>query len=109
MNQKRYKLDEDNWGEGIYFLAPSLRTAITVIHQLPPTEATLWLRILGRGKVQARAIDELESLPEDHPFRVNALELLLNLRTSLTNDQELEQEDRELIMRLSPLYTSRLQ
>ncbi|MFM6437315.1 MAG: flagellar assembly protein H, partial [Microcystis panniformis] len=42
-------------------------------------------------------------------FRVNALELLLNLRTSLTNDQELEQEDRELIMRLSPLYTSRLQ
>ncbi|EPF21240.1 RpnC/YadD family protein [Microcystis aeruginosa] len=103
------KLDEENWGEGIYFLAPSLRTAITVIHQLPPTEATLWLRILGRGKVQARAIDELESLPEDHPFRVNALELLLNLRTSLTNDQELEQEDRELIMRLSPLYTSRLQ
>ncbi|TRU82626.1 MAG: flagellar assembly protein H, partial [Microcystis novacekii Mn_MB_F_20050700_S1] len=103
------KLDGENWGEGIYFLAPSLRTAITVIHQLPPTEATLWLRILGRGKVQARAIDELESLPEDHPFRVNALELLLNLRTSLTNDQELEQEDRELIMRLSPLYTSRLQ
>ncbi|MCZ8065145.1 MAG: flagellar assembly protein H [Microcystis sp. LE17-20D] len=103
------KLDEENWGEGIYFLAPSLRTAITVIHQLPPTEATLWLRILGRGKVQARAIDELESLPENHPFRVNALELLLNLRTSLTNDQELEQEDRELIMRLSPLYTSRLQ
>ncbi|MFM7355189.1 MAG: flagellar assembly protein H [Microcystis aeruginosa] len=103
------KLDEENWGKGIYFLAPSLRTAITVIHQLPPTEATLWLRILGRGKVQARAIDELESLPEDHPFRVNALELLLNLRTSLTNDQELEQEDRELIMRLSPLYTSRLQ
>ncbi|MFM6510258.1 MAG: flagellar assembly protein H [Microcystis panniformis] len=103
------KLDEENWGEGIYFLDPSLRTAITVIHQLPPTEATLWLRILGRGKVQARAIDELESLPEDHPFRVNALELLLNLRTSLTNDQELEQEDRELIMRLSPLYTSRLQ
>ncbi|MCZ8126972.1 MAG: flagellar assembly protein H [Microcystis sp. LE19-114.1B] len=102
------KLDEENWGEGIYFLAPSLRTAITVIHQLPPTEATLWLRILGRGKVQARAIDELESLPENHPFRVNALELLLNLRTSLTNDQELEQEDRELIMRLSPLYTSRL-
>ncbi len=73
------KLDEENWGEGIYFLAPSLRTAITVIHQLPPTEATLWLRILGRGKVQARAIDELESLPEDHPFRVNALELLLKL------------------------------
>jgi hypothetical protein len=102
------KLNRNNWGEGIYFLAPSLRTAIIVIHQLPQTPETLWLRILGRGNVQARAINELESLPEENPFRVNALELLLNLRSTLADNQNLEPEDRELIMRLSPLYTSRL-
>jgi hypothetical protein len=90
------KLDRNNWGEGIYFLAPSLRTTIIVIHQLPQTPETLWLRILGRGNVQARAINELELLPEENPFRVNALELLLNLRSTLADNQNLEPEDREL-------------
>jgi len=35
-----------NWSTGIYFLADSLHTAIVVIHQLPCTPQTLWLRIL---------------------------------------------------------------
>lgn len=45
-------LDEENWGSGVYFLADHLRTAIVAIHQLPRTEETLWLRLLGRGRVQ---------------------------------------------------------
>ncbi|NES65165.1 MAG: flagellar assembly protein H, partial [Okeania sp. SIO2D1] len=32
----------------------------------------MWLRILGRGKVQSQAIDELEALPKDNPQRENA-------------------------------------
>ena len=72
-----------NWLPGIYFLPDYLRTAIVVIHQLPRTPETLWLRMLGKGKVQSQAIDELELLPTEHPFRLNALLLLSNLRSNL--------------------------
>jgi hypothetical protein len=68
--------DEENWGKGIYFLAEYLRTAIVVIHQLPKTTSTLWLRILGRGRVQQEAITQLTALPVDNPVREITLELL---------------------------------
>lgn len=95
---------KSNWGEGIYFLADSLRTAIVVIHQLVPTRETLWLRLLGRGKVQQQAIDELESLPAKEPLRAVSLEVLYNLRRNLEIVAQKEPEARELIMRLAPLY-----
>lgn len=101
--------DEGNWGTGIYFFPKYLRTAIVAIHQLPKTKETLWLRILGKGRVQNAAIDELEALTTDEPLRSRALELLLNLKTTLEVSQNIDQEDRELIMRLSPLYTQRLE
>lgn len=81
-----------------------LRTAIVVIHQLPRTQETLWLRILGRGRVQRQAIDELEALSSNHPFRKATLELLYNLQQNLVMSQIEESDDRELIMRLAPLY-----
>ncbi len=101
--------EEENWGNGIYFLPRYLRTAIVAIHQLPKTRETLWLRILGKGRVQSTAIDELEALPEDEPLRTRALELLYSLKTTLEVSQNIDEEDRELIMRLSPLYTQRLE
>lgn len=58
-----------NWGEGVYFLAESLRTAIVVIHQLPETPETLWLRLLGRGSTKSRAIDELNALSANNPLK----------------------------------------
>jgi hypothetical protein len=94
----------DNWLPGVHFMTEYLRTAIVAIHQLPRTQETLWLRILGRGKVQAQAIDELEALPSNHPFRRATLELLYNLRQNLRVNQSPEDDDRELIMRLEPLY-----
>lgn len=81
-----------------------MRTAIVAIHQLPRTQETLWLRILGRGTVQKQAIDELEALSSNHPFRRATLELLYNLRQNLQVNQNSEEDDRELIMRLKPLY-----
>ncbi|MGB3759486.1 MAG: hypothetical protein WBA07_24485 [Rivularia sp. (in: cyanobacteria)] len=101
--------NEENWGNGIYFLPRYLRTAIVAIHQLPKTKETLWLRILGKGRVQNSAIDELEALPEDEPLRTRALELLYSLKTTLEVSQNIDEEDRELIMRLSPLYTQKLE
>ena len=82
-----------------------MTTAIVVIHQLPPTPETLWLRVLGRGKVQAQAIDELKLLSDDNPFRSMSLKLLYNLEQNLQENQSnLDEENRELIMRLKPLY-----
>jgi hypothetical protein len=88
----------------VYFIAKHFRTAIVAIHQLPPTSDTLWLRILGRGKVQRQAIDELAGLPANHPFRRITLELLYNLQKNLRINQNIETDDRELVMRLAPLY-----
>ena len=71
---------------------------------LSRTPETLWLRILGRGNVQKQAIDKLEALPVDNPFRENALRLLLSLQRDLEFTQNQDQDDQELIMRLSSRY-----
>ncbi|MEM7580352.1 MAG: DUF4351 domain-containing protein [Cyanobacteria bacterium P01_A01_bin.80] len=97
-------LQKEGWLSGVYFLGDSLRTAIVAIHQLPCTQETLWLRLLGRGSVQKIAIDELEALPSNHPFKKATLELVYNLRQNLRFNQNLDEDDRELIMRLEPLY-----
>ena len=89
---------------GIYYLAKSLQSAIVVIHQLPQTQETLWLRLLGRGTVQKRAIDELAALPLNQPYVKITLELLYNLQKNLKINQSSQTEDQELIMRLAPLY-----
>lgn len=101
-------VDEENWLTGVYCLPKYLRTAIVAIHQLPRTTETLWLRILGKGKVQQQTIDELEALSEDEPLRSRALELLYSLKITLEVSQNLDPEDRELIVRLSPIYTQKL-
>ncbi|MBD2448425.1 DUF4351 domain-containing protein [Nostoc sp. FACHB-152] len=93
-----------DWGEGVYFLPEYLRTAIVVIHQLPTTIETLWLRILGRGKVQQQAIEQLTALPANQPFVRVTLELLYNLQQNLRINQNTEADDQELVMRLAPLY-----
>lgn len=102
-------LNLDSWPSGIYFSPSLLRIIIVVIHQLPRTPETLWLRVLGRGRVQEQAIDELEQLPPNNPFRANALILLNRLKADLQTTQNLNSEDRELIMRLSPLFDQQLE
>ena len=97
-------IQKEGWLSGVHFLADAMRSAIVAIHQLPQTPETLWLRLLGRGSVQLQAIIELQALPLDHPYQKATLELVYNLRENLRVNQELETDDRELIMRLEPLY-----
>jgi hypothetical protein len=97
-------IQKSDWLSGVHFLPDTLRTAIVAIHQLPPTLETLWLRLLGRGNVQSQAIIELQALPLNHPYQKATLELVYNLRENLRINQQLEADDRELIMRLEPIY-----
>ena len=93
-----------DWGEGIYFLLEGERTAILVIHQLPKTLETLWLRLLGRDAVQKEAIDTLFNLPKDHPYRTQTLERLSILQINLKSRQNKTKDIKEVIMGLSPVY-----
>lgn len=98
------KLEPNNWTQGVYFLGEALKTAIIVINRLPVTPETLWLRILGKGTTQQRAISELLALPKEQPLRNNTLELIYSWRINLETKDSLDQEERELMMNLSPAY-----
>ncbi|MEQ9236195.1 hypothetical protein [Coleofasciculus sp. E2-BRE-01] len=99
------KLNEsENWGEGVYFLAEFLRTALVAINQLPVSQDTLWLRVLGKRRTQQQAIEELLELPQESPLRRNILEILANWRINVGRSERLSNADRELIMNLSPAY-----
>ncbi|MFM6373930.1 MAG: DUF4351 domain-containing protein, partial [Microcystis panniformis] len=63
-----------------------------------------WLRLLGRGGTRTRAIDELEALSPNHPFKSACLKLLYNLSRNLQALPKRTQEERKFIMRLAPLY-----
>lgn len=105
-------MEKDNWEKGVYFLPSGLYTGIIAIHQLPETINTLWLRILGRGNKQIKAIEELKQLPSDYPNREIVLELVYGLLGKLTanqqNQQETITEDETLIMSLRQLYRDKI-
>jgi hypothetical protein len=96
-------------GEGIYLLPSAQKTGIVVIHRLPKTPETLWFRLLGKEGVQRRAIEEVAQLPQGHPYRQNTLELLGNLKVTLETRTNIQPEDRDLLMQLSPLYLEQIQ
>lgn len=75
-------LDEENFGTGVHFLGEHLKTVIIAIHQLPQTPESLWLRLLGKGRVQQRAIEELEKLPQNNPLRDKAIDLFRKFKDS---------------------------
>jgi hypothetical protein len=102
-------INEVSWGNGVYLLPPLQKTGIIVIHQLPAIPATLWFRLLGKGKVQQQAISEVAALPVDSPYRTDALKLFGNLRVILEAQKSRKTEDQELIMKLSPLYLAEIQ
>ncbi|MBW4497636.1 MAG: hypothetical protein KME26_32165 [Oscillatoria princeps RMCB-10] len=95
---------DKSWMPGVYFMADYLRTAIVVIHQLPRTPDTLWLRVLGKGTVQKQTVDELEALPPNNSLGLNALTLLKSFFKNLGPLESLDQEDREVFVRLKELY-----
>jgi hypothetical protein len=103
--------DVEGWGKGVYLFPPGQKTGIVVIHQLPETPDTLWLRILGKHKVQQRAIDEINRLDANSPYRQNALKLLSDLMVVLDARQNQNNREMELIMslRTSAIYLEQIE
>jgi hypothetical protein len=99
------KLDLENWPNGVYFFQKCFRGAIVAVDELPVTEETLWLRILGRGETQRQAVAQLLALPENNTLRQNTLRLITNWRIVLVEQQDnLTEDEQELIMNLSQAY-----
>ena len=112
MSKKKLKAinvitEESEWGAGVYLLSEMRRTGIIVVRHLLKTPDTVWFRILGRGKVQQEAINEIEALPANSPYRDEALKLFVKLKVTLENRNDREQNETELMMKLadSPLFT----
>jgi len=98
------RLKLSRWDKGVYFLNHGLKSAIVVADRLPTTPETLWLRILGKGKTQQQAIDEIMTLPKGDAFRNNVLELLSIWHINIKAQDQLTTDDKEVLMNLSPAY-----
>jgi hypothetical protein len=95
---------KEEWETGVYFLPEYHKTAIVAINQLPVTEDTLWLRVLGKGKTQTEAIREVVELSEDNDKWERLIEIFASWRKNLELNSNVSNEERELIMSLSPAY-----
>jgi hypothetical protein len=89
---------------GLYQSCRANRTILVSIRDLPPTEATLWIRILGKGGVQKSAIEEVMALPRTDPRRVEMLKLLSSWKIGVELAPDIDEEERDLIMALSQAY-----
>ncbi|WP_404790166.1 hypothetical protein [Altericista sp. CCNU0014] len=94
----------ESWPSGIYGLGEALCTAIVAINQLPLTEDTLWLRLLGKGLTQEQAISEVLAIPEGDPRRRRILQLLAGWKITLEINDPADDEERGVLMVLSQAY-----
>jgi hypothetical protein len=95
------------WGAGIYFMADLLKVGIIAIDELPATEDTLWLRILGRGKTQERAIREVLALPAGQDRRERILGLLASWKVRMDMSELTEYFSQEETMALTDVLIER--
>lgn len=71
------------------------------------------MQVLGKGKVQRQAVEELEALANNNPFLEDIIELVNNLIAVLSarprQEQDIDNDDQELIMKLSEIYQQQLE
>jgi hypothetical protein len=53
----------------LYLGGEGHKTGVVSIEELPETPETIWLRVLGRGETQKRAVEELQAIPKSTPMR----------------------------------------
>jgi hypothetical protein len=89
---------------GVYRLPKLNRVGLILVHQLPVTEESLWLRLLGCDGNQNRAILELVTQPTPPALYANIEEVLADYRADLESIRSLTKDEEELIMNLSVAY-----
>lgn len=98
-------LQPSNDNDGVYlFGGELLKTAIVVIDQLPLTEETVWLRLLGQGAAQEAAVETVLTWVKTDPSLSNVLEIIYKWCTLLDTKPRLTQPEKELLMNLSAAY-----
>jgi len=96
---------KEGWEKGVYFLPKYQKAAIVAINQLSVTEDTLWLRVLGKGRIQTEAISKVVELSQEDDKWDKLVEIFASWRKNLElNSNVNDEEVRELIMSLSPAY-----
>lgn len=68
---------------GMYRLAELWRAVVIIVEELGESVSTVWLRLLGRGRVQAQAVEELLQMSSQEPLRDATFELLVAWQQSL--------------------------
>jgi hypothetical protein len=89
---------------GVYRLAPVWHTVIVIVDRLSVDASTMWLRLLGRGQVQARAVQDLLELSAQDPLRNATLQLLVAWQQSLPPPGQQSEDEREMTMNLEQVY-----
>jgi hypothetical protein len=98
-------LPDPAWPQGVYFSGDGYTTGVVVIDELPVTDDTLWIRVLGRGETQKQAIKTLLAMPKSTPRRFETLRLVFSWRVTIDiDDLEAEFATQEEIMALSEAY-----
>ena len=64
----------------------------------------MFIRLLGKGKTQQQAINEILAFPEDDIIRAEVEELLSTWRINIEAKDEKDEDEEELLMNLSPVY-----
>jgi hypothetical protein len=95
---------QEEWPSGVYFLPLALKAAVISINQLPRTDETLWLRLLGKGQTQQGAIEEVLAFDTRDPRRSSILRLLANWKISIEVTRQVEAQEEDLLMALSQAY-----
>jgi Domain of unknown function (DUF4351) len=89
---------------GIYTLGPGLRTILVSIDELPMTQKTLWIRLLGRDETQISALREVSTLPKDHPRRNKIIRLLASWGVKIETGEIENFLGQEIIMAFSQSF-----
>ena len=102
---KDFKADlNPELGDGFYEMGKGLQTTIVRLEELPNVPETLWLRLLAKGTIQEAAIEDLLLLPESDPKRRMALGLLVSWRINIGLADQVDVEERQILMALSQTY-----
>jgi Domain of unknown function (DUF4351) len=89
---------------GIYTLGLGLRTILVSIDELPTTQKTLWIRLLGRDHTQVSALREVSNLPKGHPRRDKILRLLASWGVKIETGEVENFLGQEIIMGFSQAF-----